>query len=76
MIFILSWLLISIIISYFVMKVEDTFILNVEPDGHELTDRHNKVILLILCFIPVVQILVFMYYVVKLIAYKWIIDAK
>ena len=74
--FILSWILLSIVISYFVIKIEDTFILNVEPDGHELTDRHNKVILLILCFIPAIQILVFMYYIVKFIAYKWIINAE
>lgn len=58
-------LILSFIILAFVLTVELTFRDKVEPDGHEYTDKHNLFLLVLLCFVPVINFILLVFYIAK-----------
>jgi len=59
----------SLLMMMFILYVENLYRFNVEPDGHELTETNNKGVLIILSFIPIIQYLTVLFFLVKLAVY-------
>ena len=64
----------GVLIMSFALYVENLFELYIKDIGHELTKSNNKSVICIISFIPIVNIGLFLFYLVKYLVY--VLDRK